>query len=343
MGKLPLGSSLCKLESWTDYHHSSYFDFSLSEQQQQQQQQQHNHNEQGSAVPRIFTIEPSLSSMDDDEDDKTQHNDPIANPTDKQPTPASPPQRPPPQQQQRGVSFRPKLEYIGRVYSQAWSINTFDDEPRSRKERLIAFLHRRFPSRIVRRIIKCTIAYFISTLFALINPVADAIGPACVLTAAGVIFNHPGRTMGAQFDTTITSALGICSALAFSYAGLACSVAYNVRHPDTIQYGTIINALFLFLGIFLAQTLRQFLPRFFFFSLQAMTVFIFCFTTTPGLMQTTLPTSLPLSYGIPLLCGAAISQVVNLFVWPETAVDGLGKSFIDCWGTSRDSFILRLL
>lgn len=304
--------------------HCRYFDFSLSE---QQQQQQHSHNE-GSALPRIFTIEPSLSSVED-EDDKTQHNDPITatttttiDPTEKQPTPPQQQQ----QQQPRGVSFRPKLEYIGRVYSAACSINTLDDEPRSRKERLIAFLHRRFPSRIVRRIIKCTIAYFISTLFSLIHPVANAIGPACILTAAGVIFNHPGRTMGAQFDTTLTSALGICSAMAFAYAGLACSVAYNVTHPDSIQYGTIINALFLFLGIFLAQTLRQFLPRFFFFSLQAMIVFIFSFTTTPGLMQTTLPTSLPLSYGIPLLVGAAIAQVVNLFVWPETAVDGLGKS-----------------
>ena len=159
----------------------------------------------------------------------------------------------------------------------------------------------------------------------MIDPLAHALGAAAFLTTAGVVFNHPARSMGAQFDTTITSALGVCFGMALSYAGLACSVAYNNNHPETIEVGAVINALFLFLGIFAAQMIRQLFPRFFFFSLQAMIVFIFSFSTTAGLLQTTIPIQLPLQFGLPLLCGAAISQFVNLFIWPETAVEGLGK------------------
>lgn len=228
---------------------------------------------------------------------------------------------------ERGVSFRPKLEYIGRAYSAAQSLaTTNDDEPRTKKERVLDFLHRKFPSRIVRRVLKCTIAYLIAALFSLIRPVAQALGPSVFLTTAGMLFSHPGRSMGAQFDATITSVLGICSGMAFTYAGLAAAVGYNTRHPDNLDLGVAINAAFLFCGIFLAQMLRQVYPRFFFFSLQAMILMIFSFTSSGGLKQTTLPTQLPLQLGIPLLCGAAISQVVNLLFWPETAVDGLGMA-----------------
>ncbi|KAI8137954.1 Fusaric acid resistance protein-like-domain-containing protein [Fennellomyces sp. T-0311] len=274
--------------------------------------------------PRIFTIEPSISSLEDD-DHKTEV--PSNNNGNNQG---------PPNDEKPRVQFRPKLEYIGRVYSTAASVTTLDDQPRSRKERAINFLHRRFPTRIVRRVLKCTLAYFISTLFSLINPVAQALGTSASMTTAGMLFNHPGRTMGAQFDSTLTSALGICCGMGFCFAGLACSVAYNVRHPDTIQYGAIINALFLFLGIFSAQMLRQFYPRFFFFSLQAMIMFIFNFSTIPGMGQTVLPKDLPLQIGLPLLCGAAISQLVNLCVWPETAVEGLGRALKETSKSSKE-------
>lgn len=113
--------------------------------------------------------------------------------------------------------------------------------------------------------------------------------------------------------------------MAFAYAGLASSVAYNVRHMDSTEVSGAINAVFLFVGIFLAQTLRQRFPAFFFFSLQAMIIMIFSFSTTPGLQQLVLPTQLPLQFGLPLLTGTAISQAINILIWPETAVEGLGK------------------
>ncbi|KAI9317563.1 hypothetical protein BX666DRAFT_1938456 [Dichotomocladium elegans] len=300
-----------------------YFDLALGNDHNDQHHQEP--QEQTSTIPRIFTIEPSLTS--NEEDDRP------ASCGDTQST--SNTTTPPPQ---RGVSFRPKLEYVGRAYSiAAQSVTTLDDlEPRSKKERFILFLHKKFPSRIVRRILKCTIAYFLSTLFSLIHPVAQALGPGVFLTTGGVLFNHPGRTMGAQFDATITSALGICMAMGFTYWALACSVAYNNHYPELIGAGTAINATFLFVGIFAAQMIRQLYPRFFFFSLQGMMVMIFSLAAAPGLHQTSIPIGLPLRYGIPLLTGAALSQIVNLFVWPETAVEGLGRALKETLGSSRE-------
>jgi hypothetical protein len=49
------------------------------------------------------------------------------------------------------------------------------------------------------------------------------------------------------------------------------------------------------------------------------------FSMTRGVFETQMDWKLPLSFGIPLLIGGAISLLVNLVVWPETAVDGLGK------------------
>lgn len=199
----------------------------------------------------------------------------------------------------------------------------------SRKEKILDYLHVKFPSRIVRRVLKCTIAYFLTTLFSLIHPLAQALGPAPFLATTGMLFSHPGRSMGAQFDATVTGVLGIVSAILYAFGGIGTSVAYNVAHPETYKSeptGRTFNAVFLFMGIFLAQILRQVFPKFHFFSLQFMIIQIF--SMTKGIDYLTIPYSLPLNYGIPLLIGHGISLVVNLLCWPETAVDGLGTNIL---------------
>lgn len=196
----------------------------------------------------------------------------------------------------------------------------------SRKEKILDYLHVKFPSRIVRRVLKCTIAYFLTTLFSLIYPLSHALGPAPFLSTTGMLFSHPGRSMGAQFDATVTGVLGIVSAILYAMGGIGASVAYNVAHLETHTSeptGRAINAVFLFVGIFLAQMLRQVFPKFHFFSLQFMIIQIF--SLTKGIDYVIMPYSLPLNYGVPLLIGHGISLVVNLVCWPETAVDGLGR------------------
>lgn len=214
-----------------------------------------------------------------------------------------------------------------------------DDIPKipSKKEKLLNYLHDKFPSRIVRRVLKCTIAYFLTTLLSLIQPIAVAIGPAPYLSTTGMLFSHPGRTMGAQFDATITAVLGVVAAVLYAFVGIACSVAYNNSHLATyisIPTGRIINAFFLFMGIFLAQSLRQAYPKFHFFSLQFMIIQIF--SMTRAIDYVTVPFSLPLNYGIPLMIGHAISLFVNLVCWPETAIDGLGRATKETITSSRD-------
>ncbi|KAI8368926.1 hypothetical protein BD560DRAFT_398090 [Blakeslea trispora] len=206
--------------------------------------------------------------------------------------------------------------------------------PPTRKEKLLNYLHAKFPSRIVRRVLKCTIAYFISALFSLILPLGHALGPAPFLATTGMLFSHPGRSMGAQFDATVTAVLGVVAAILYAFAGMAAAVAYNVHHPDTYITGRTINAIFLFIGIFAAQMLRQIYPKFHFFSLQFMIIQIF--SMTRGVDYFSVPFDLPLHYGLPLLIGHGISLLVNLVFWPETAVDGLGRALKETITSSRD-------
>jgi hypothetical protein len=133
--------------------------------------------------------------------------------------------------------------------------------------------------------------------------------------------------MGAQIDATVTSIFGLILAVLWAFAALSAASTYNQHHLATHYddpVGKVIPGLFLFVGVFLAQMLRQSLPKFYFFSLQFMIVQIF--SMTRGQFETQMNWHLPLTFGIPLAIGAAISLLVNLFVWPETAVDGLGKS-----------------
>ncbi|KAG0748392.1 hypothetical protein G6F62_006230 [Rhizopus arrhizus] len=207
----------------------------------------------------------------------------------------------------------------------------------SRKERWLDYFHKKFPSRIVRRVLKCTIAYFLSSLFSLIHPSSYPIGSAPYFAVTAMLFSHPGRTMGAQFDATITAVLGVVAAVLYAFAGAAASVAYNVAHPTTYitqPSGRVINIMFLFVGVFAAQMLRQTYPKFHFFSLQFMIVQIFSMTRSIDYLS--IPFSLPLTYGLPLLVGHGISLVVNLLFWPETAVDGLGRALKETITSSRD-------
>lgn len=177
------------------------------------------------------------------------------------------------------------------------------------RQRWKSRIHHRLPNkRIIRRVLKCSLAYFLATLFILIKPVANALGPAPFLCATGMLFSHPGRTVGAQVDTTAMACMGILLSVAYGMGGVA--VSASGHRPYT--------CIFLFCGIFTASALRQQWPRFFFFSLHFMVLQIFILTALgPNLI-------LPLKYGIPMLIGCGVSLLVNLVVWPESATDNLG-------------------
>ncbi|KAI8388044.1 uncharacterized protein BYT42DRAFT_558741 [Radiomyces spectabilis] len=240
------------------------------------------------------------------------------------------------------VTFPPKLEQRFNPPNPQGCDQGSDEDQNpdplpTRTERLLEYLHEKFPSRVVRRVLKCTIAYFVSTLFSLFPQIVQALGPAPFLVTTGMLFSHPGRSMGAQFDATVTAVLGVVLAVLYAFAALAASTAYNVRHMDTYTdnpVGLTVNAIFLFCGIFGAQMLRQMLPKFHFFSLQFMIVQIF--SLTRGVNLTSVPFHLPLDFGIPLMIGAGLSLVINLCIWPETAVDGLGRALNETFSSSRD-------
>lgn len=195
--------------------------------------------------------------------------------------------------------------------------------PKTRTERIIDRIEKRAPRRVLRRILKCGIAYFISTLFSTIHPIANALGKSPFLVCSGCLFSHPGRTMGAQFDATLTSALGAAVAIIYGLAGVASATAYNIKYPES-NAGAGINCLFLLVGVFGAQTIRQKFPKLHFFSLQFMVIQLF--TLTLGVGYNEIPLKLSSQYGLTFLIGNFVSLFVNLLFWPETAVDGLGRA-----------------
>jgi len=190
--------------------------------------------------------------------------------------------------------------------------------------------------------IKISLAYATCVILCYIDRIAAAIGPAVFLCITGCLFTHPGRTMGAQIDATITSVAGVVLAVCWATAGMAASVSFNRTYADDLgnhQVGVGINAAFLVVGIMFAQILRMRFPKFNFFSLQFMIVQIFCNTKLINL--TAMDYEGVLQFGIPLILGAGVSLFYNLALWRETAVDGLGKTVIlkfdtKVWMFSRD-------
>lgn len=159
-------------------------------------------------------------------------------------------------------------------------------------------------------------------MFSTIHTLAKAFAPAPFIICSGCLFCHPGRTVGSQLDASITSAAGAAFAIAYGLAGLEAATAYNVSHPDS-HAGAAINCLFLVVGVFFAQLLRQKFPKLHFFSMQFMLVQLFALTN--GVGYTEVPKYLPIQYGLAFLTGNIVSLFVNVIFWPESAVDGLGR------------------
>ncbi|CAO3607856.1 unnamed protein product [Cunninghamella blakesleeana] len=162
----------------------------------------------------------------------------------------------------------------------------------------------------------------------LIHPLTVFVGRSVFLTTTGSIFNHPGRSMGAQIDATVTTILGLLLAVLWAWASLGASTTYNTNHLSTYYQdpiGKVIPAVFLFVGVFLVQLIRQLFPKFNFFTLQF--IIVQTFTLTNNVFETNMDLYAPIVYVFPLFIGAIVSLLVNLFVWPETAVDGLGRAF----------------
>ncbi|RCI05206.1 hypothetical protein CU098_012605, partial [Rhizopus stolonifer] len=147
--------------------------------------------------------------------------------------------------------------------------------------------------------------------------------PAPYIVCAGCLLSHPGRTLGAQLDATLASIVGTIIGIIYTLAGVAAATKYNIDHPGS-SAGTAINCAFLMFGVFFAQIVRQKAPKLFFFTIQFLVIVMFSMTSSAG--NTEMHLSLSSQYGIPFFIGTFVSLVVNLFLWPETAMDGLGRA-----------------
>jgi hypothetical protein len=131
--------------------------------------------------------------------------------------------------------------------------------------------------------------------------------------------------------------MGVLVAVVYAIAALAAGVAWNDNNLDIYidnPVPRVISMVFMFVGVMLAQMLRQIFPKFHFFSLQFMIIQIF--TMTHAFTYTSVPYQLPLDYAIPLMIGHGISLVINFLFWPESAVDGLGRALTETLTSSNN-------
>ncbi|KAI9290523.1 hypothetical protein K502DRAFT_353930, partial [Neoconidiobolus thromboides FSU 785] len=122
-------------------------------------------------------------------------------------------------------------------------------------------------SRIFKRIVKSSIAFFLATLLVIINPVRDVLGTGSYTAVIATIIFDSSRTVGSQLENTLLAC--ICSLIGLLFYMVAFSLfvlfnkSYVVRDDENtvIFDGSFILALFLYTYIFLSGYIRTKFPK----------------------------------------------------------------------------------
>ncbi|KAF9109021.1 hypothetical protein BGX27_008072 [Mortierella sp. AM989] len=190
------------------------------------------------------------------------------------------------------------------------------------------------PGRVITRHIKFMLAIYLSSAMTLIRPAAIALGPSPYLANITVIFMHPSRTVGSQLEVTVFAVIGAIVAMIWNMLGQLCVTSFNRHHlPQGNHNSWVIEALWFFVGIWIMTTLKaRYAKLVGTFQIFTMTS-IFALNKMRNSMEVR-PRDCINLLG-PMLLGVAISLVVNICFWPETASDGLGRALSESLDSSR--------
>ncbi|KAG0308215.1 hypothetical protein BGZ98_008638 [Dissophora globulifera] len=190
-----------------------------------------------------------------------------------------------------------------------------------------------FTKRVIRRHLKITIAIYLGSCLTLIGPIADALGSHAFLANLVIFFIHPSRTVGSQLEVTIFGCFGaILATFSLILSGLSV-VSFNQHNlAEGNRAAWVIEALWLFFGIWLLATLKTRYPK------MVPTFIVYSIAIIFGLDR-----AQSLSFDIhiyrdlivPILLGLAISLVVSIVFWPETASEGFGRALNESIDSSR--------
>lgn len=161
---------------------------------------------------------------------------------------------------------------------------------------------------------KSFLAYFVAYILCLVPHIRLWMGRYSYWILLATLFNHPGRTFGAQIDGTASCVVG--GALGLAVGSLALEVA-SFNHSSEIGHGGILTVfIVIFIGI--ASWIRCSLVRVYQAMISAGLAFLFCLVRADSITQQgKWDRTVLWEFGIPWILGLGICLAVNIIIWPE--------------------------
>jgi len=147
------------------------------------------------------------------------------------------------------------------------------------------------------------------------------------------LFNHPGRTIGAQIDGAFLTSFGTATGLGWG----AFALWLSGSTPATRRgYGGIL-AMFLILFMGVIAAMRSYYIRVYQFVLCA--GFAIIWTCLADISGTVNWTRL-LNFGVPWLCGQAVGLVICFTVFPDAGARSLAVSLHDAFRVMNEGLVI---
>ncbi|KAK6527831.1 hypothetical protein TWF694_004806 [Orbilia ellipsospora] len=159
-------------------------------------------------------------------------------------------------------------------------------------------------------VFKCSIATTCALITCLIPAVAKAYGPAVFLSAVASVFGHPGRNLGAMFETLVFALVG--TVVGTGWVTLGSYISDTISKTNT-EKAHAFRAVILAVSLMIHGYLRSKVPKFF------VGVLLFLLTV---IIQMTTPVfkfthQVATAFLYPFLTGIVLCTLVNILIFPE--------------------------
>lgn len=182
------------------------------------------------------------------------------------------------------------------------------------------------------KLLKSFLGFFVAYILCLIPAVRRQFGRYVYIMAVSALLNHPGRTLGAQFDGVVLTILGTVIGLGWGAVGLWVSTATATAR---IGFGAILG-LFLFIFIFVIACLRSYYIRT--YQLVICAGIAISYTCLAEISATEVSWIKLLEYGIPWVIGQAVTLVICSIVVPDAGSRPLAVGMHQIFETMLVSF-----
>lgn len=180
---------------------------------------------------------------------------------------------------------------------------------------------------------KSFLAFLISYILCLFPSARTWLGPYNYIIVLSALFNHPGRTIGAQIDGAFLTIFGTATGLGWGAFALWLSNSSPVTRRG---YGGIL-AMFLILFMGVIAAMRSYYIRVYQFVLCAGIAIIWtCLADISGTVNWTRL----LNFGLPWLCGQAVGIVVCFSVFPDAGARSLAVSLHDAFKVMNEGLTI---